>query len=88
MPRAIERFIDLAVLLLTLGVSPTEVLVWSQVVLSFGVALAAAPLADFTGDRRLMGEHVDAPWLRVVNWTIVAAIVALNLVTIQWALTN
>lgn len=77
-----------AVLLLTLGVSPTEVLVWSQVVLSFGVALAAAPLADFTGDRRLMGEHVDAPWLRVVNWTIVAAIVALNLVTIQWALTN
>ena len=77
-----------AVLLLTLGVSPTEVLEWSQVVLSFGVALAAAPLADFTGDRRLMGEHVDAPWLRVVNWTIVAAIVALNLVTIQWALTN
>ena len=77
-----------AVLLLTLGVTPTEVLVWSQIVLSFGVALAAAPLASFTGDRRLMGEHTDRVWLRVVNWTIVALIVALNLVMINWTLTR
>ncbi|MBK8446591.1 MAG: Nramp family divalent metal transporter [Micropruina sp.] len=77
-----------AVLLLTLGLAPTQVLVWSQVVLSFGVALAAAPLAGFTGDRQLMGVHVDPPWLRVLNWTIVAAIVALNLVMIAWAVSR
>jgi manganese transport protein len=77
-----------AVLLLTLGVAPTQVLVWSQVVLSFGVALAAAPLADFTGDRGLMGEFVDPLWKRVLNWTIVGLIVALNLVMIHWTLTH
>ena len=77
-----------AVLLLTLGVAPTQVLVWSQVVLSFGVALAAAPLADFTGDRRLMGEFVDPVWKRVLNWTIVGTIVALNLVMVHWTLTQ
>ena len=77
-----------AVLLLSTGVPPTDVLVWSQIVLSFGIALAAAPLADFTGDRRLMGDHVDAAWLRVINWAIVALIIGLNLVMIHWALTR
>ena len=77
-----------AVLLLTTGVPPTDVLVWSQIVLSFGVALAAAPLAAFTGDRRLMGRHVDAGWVRILNWVIVAAIVVLNGVMIWWSLTG
>ena len=43
---------------------------------------------SFTGDRRLMGDHVDAAWLRVINWAIVALIVGLNLVMIHWALTR
>ncbi|MFZ1410905.1 MAG: Nramp family divalent metal transporter [Micropruina sp.] len=77
-----------AVLLLTTGIPPTEVLVWSQIVLSFGVALAAGPLALFTGDRSLMGQHVDPVWLRVVNWVIVSTIVALNLVVIWWTLSS
>ena len=75
-----------AVLLLLFGLPPTEVLVWSQVVLSFGVALAAAPLALVTGDRRTMGEYVDHPLSRVLNWTIVATVIALNLAMIWWAL--
>ena len=87
-PTKWDALVVLAVLLLTLGVAPTQVLVWSQVVLSFGVALAAAPLADFTGDRRLMGEFVDPVWKRVLNWTIVGTIVALNLVMVHWTLTQ
>lgn len=75
-----------AVLLLTLGFPPTAVLVWSQVILSFGVALAAAPLAHFTGDRTLMGEFVDPLWQRALNWLIVTVIVALNLVMIWWTI--
>ncbi len=75
-----------AVMLLLTGISPTEVLIWSQVVLSFGVALAAAPLALVTGDPDVMGEHVDVGWQRCLNWTIVALIVGLNLVMIWWAL--
>ncbi|PFG16442.1 manganese transport protein [Propionicimonas paludicola] len=76
-----------AVVLLLFGLPPTDVLVWSQVVLSFGVALAAAPLALVTGDRRMMGDYVDRPLSRVLNWTIVATVVALNLMMIWWALT-
>jgi manganese transport protein len=71
-----------AVLLLFTGVSATEVLIWSQVVLSFGVALAAAPLAVVTADRRVMGEHVDKPWQQVLNWVVVALIVSLNVVVL------
>ena len=77
-----------AVLLLLTGVSPTEVLIWSQIVLSFGVALAAAPLALVTGDRRLMGEYVDRPWQRALNWVIVGLIIALNVVMIWWSLSS
>lgn len=77
-----------AVLLLLTGVSPTQVLIWSQVVLSFGVALAAAPLAVATANKKLMGRYADATWQRVLNWTIVAAIIALNLVMIWWGLSG
>lgn len=77
-----------AVLLLLTGVSPTSVLIWSQIVLSFGVALAAAPLALVTGDRRLMGEFVDRAWQRALNWLIVTLIIGLNLVMIWWALSR
>ncbi|MCE1173337.1 MAG: Nramp family divalent metal transporter [Propionibacteriales bacterium] len=74
-----------AVVLLLLGAPPTSVLIWSQVVLSFGIAFAAIPLAVVTADRALMGDHADRGWQRLVNWTVVALIVALNLSTVWWA---
>ncbi|PKQ30982.1 MAG: divalent metal cation transporter [Actinobacteria bacterium HGW-Actinobacteria-2] len=77
-----------AVLLLLLGAPPTSVLIWSQVVLSFGIAFAAIPLAIVTADRAVMGSFADRSWQRVVNWTIVTAIVALNLITVWWALSG
>jgi manganese transport protein len=77
-----------AVLLLLTGISPTEVLIWSQVVLSFGVALAAAPLAIVTADPELMGKYADRPWQRVVNWVVVSLIVALNVVVLWWGFTQ
>jgi manganese transport protein len=72
-----------AVLLLLTGVSATEVLIWSQVVLSFGVALAAAPLAVVTADPKLMGEHADKRGQQVLNWVVVALIVCLNVI-VAW----
>ena len=71
-----------AVLLLLTGVSATDVLIWSQVVLSFGVALAAAPLAVVTADPKVMGEHTDKRWQQVVNWVVVGLIVSLNVVVL------
>lgn len=84
----VRRLITIApaVLLLLFGLPPTEVLIWSQVVLSFGVALAAAPLALVTGDRTVMGAFVDTMPSRILNWTIVATVIALNLVMVWWAL--
>ncbi len=71
-----------AVLLLLTGISAAEVLIWSQVVLSFGVALAAAPLALVTSDRALMGEHADRRWQQVLNWVVVSLIVCLNVIVL------
>jgi manganese transport protein len=71
-----------AVLLLLTGVSATAVLIWSQVVLSFGIALAAAPLAVVTADPAVMGEHADKRWQRILNWVVVALIVSLNVVVL------
>jgi len=36
-------------------------------VLSFGVALAAAPLAVVTADPKLMGEHADKRWQQILD---------------------
>jgi manganese transport protein len=77
-----------AVLLLLLGAPPTSVLIWSQVVLSFGIAFAAIPLAIVTADARVMGAYADRAWQRGLNAVIVIAIVALNLITVWWALTG
>ncbi len=75
-----------AVGLLLTDIGPTVVLVWSQIVLSFGVALAAGPLAWFTGDPRLMGEYADRGWQKLLNWLIVGMVIALNAVMIWWGL--
>ncbi len=46
------------------GWDPTRILVMSQVLLSFGIALALVPLLAFTGNRALMGEMVNARWCK------------------------
>lgn len=75
-----------AVGIMLAGVNPTTVLVWSQVVLSFGIALAMVPLALLTRDRRVMGAWADKPVLQVVNAVIATLVVSLNLVMIALAL--
>lgn len=67
-----------SVLLLLLGAPPTLVLVASQIVLSFGIVFAAAPLLLFTGSPSVMGDHADHGVGKLVGWVVVALIVALN----------
>jgi manganese transport protein len=62
-----------------LGADPTQSLVLSQVVLSFGIPFALVPLLRFTGNRDIMGEHVNKPWVRALGAVIATAIIALNL---------
>lgn len=68
-----------AFVVILLGADPTEALVLSQVVLSFGIPFALVPLLRFTADRTLMGEHANRAWVRVVGWAIAAVIIGLNL---------
>ena len=48
-----------ALVVLSLGVDPTAALVFSQVVLAFGIPFALVPLVLLTRDRGLMGELVN-----------------------------
>ncbi|SFN13327.1 manganese transport protein [Izhakiella capsodis] len=61
------------------GWDPTRILVMSQVVLSFGIALALIPLLSFTGDRALMGRLVNSTLTQNAGRVIVVLVVALNI---------
>lgn len=65
-------------IIIWMGLNVTEVLVYSQVVLSFGIALALIPLMLFTNNRALMGRYANPVWVRIVGWLIVLLVVALN----------
>lgn len=60
------------------GWEPTRILVMSQVLLSFGIALALIPLLVFTGNRELMGNMVNSRFMQAVGKVIVVIVIALN----------
>jgi manganese transport protein len=68
-----------ALIILALGVNPTDALVLSQVVLSFGIPLALIPLVMLTGRRDVMGVHVNRPVTTVLAWACAILITGLNL---------
>ena len=74
--RAITMLPSFIVILM--GLDPTRILVMSQVLLSFGIALALVPLLIFTSNARLMGDLVNSRWVKVLGWAIVAVVVVLN----------
>ncbi|TFU14275.1 Nramp family divalent metal transporter [Thermus tengchongensis] len=74
-------------LVILLGLDPTQVLVISQVVLSFAIPFALIPLLLFTGNRRLMGELANPPFTQALGWLIAAVITALNLYLLVQSLT-
>ena len=63
--------------ILGLGVEPTNALVWSQVVLSFALPGTLIPLLIFTRDRRIMGVLVNPRLTTAVAVLITAVIVGL-----------
>src|SRR5262249_32973231 len=59
-----------------------QLLVLSQVLLSFQLPFAIIPLVQLTSDRRRMGSFASGPLLQVLAWTCAAAVVCLNVVLI------
>lgn len=75
--RAITTIPPLAIIVS--GVNPTNALVMSQVVLSFGIAFALIPLILFTSNRNIMGGLVNHRMTTTLGWMISALVVSLNL---------
>ncbi len=67
-----------ALVVLAIGMNPTDALVLSQVVLSFGIPLALIPLVILTSRRAVMGAHVNRPLTTVAAFAIAGLITALN----------
>jgi manganese transport protein len=84
-PIFLRRAITLApaLVVLAIGLNPTDALVGSQVVLSFGIPFALVPLLLIAGRRDMMGSLVNPRWVSVVAGTLAALIIALNLFLLQ-----
>ena len=79
-PLWLRRVITMApaFVVIAMGLNTTEILVMSQVVLSFGIALALIPLLMLTGERALMGAHRNHPLTQALGRVIVTLVVGLN----------
>ena len=79
-PLFLRRAITLApaLLVLAIGLDPTEALVGSQVVLSFGIPFALVPLLIIAADREVMGDLVNPRWLSALAGVLASLIIALN----------
>lgn len=83
-PLVVRRLITLipALFVLSLGMGATDVLVLSQVFLSFGIPFALFPLIRLTSDAKLMGNLVNGLTTRVIGYTVALALTVLNLWTL------
>ncbi len=84
-PLFFRRAITLAPALavLAIGINPTDALVGSQVVLSFGIPFALVPLLIIASKREVMGELVNPRWLSSFAGLLAAMIIALNVFLIE-----
>ncbi len=67
-----------ALIVLAVGVNPTDALILSQVVLSFGIPLALIPLVMLTMRKDVMGAQVNGRLTTFAGIALAALITALN----------
>jgi manganese transport protein len=79
-PLMLRRAITMipALVVLAVGMNPTDALVLSQVVLSFGIPLALIPLVMLTCRRDVMGVHVNRRLTTLAAWGCALLISSLN----------
>lgn len=88
-PALVRRLVTLlpALVILASGVDPTQALVISQVVLSFGIPFALIPLIRLTSDPSTMGADANHPATVILGWTATALITLLNVALIYLTVT-
>lgn len=57
----------------------TDLLIWSQVILSMQLSFAVVPLLMFTGEKAKMGRFANSMWIKVPAWICAIIIIVLNL---------
>nr|WP_188841697.1 Nramp family divalent metal transporter [Deinococcus soli (ex Cha et al. 2016)] len=77
-----------AFIVILLGLNPTDVLVLSQVILSFGVPFALIPLLLFTARRDVMGVLTGRPLVSGLGWVFASIIIGLNVYLLWGAFTS
>ena len=68
-----------ALVVLAIGVNPTDALIISQVVLSFGIPFALVPLVVLTRRADVMGVLVNRQITTIAAAVVAALIISLNL---------
>jgi manganese transport protein len=89
LPLTVRRLVTVtpALIVLAIGIDPTTALVWSQVVLSFGIPFVLVPLILLTRDRAVMGSLVNRRGTTIVTSVAAALIIVLNVVLLTQTLT-
>jgi manganese transport protein len=84
-PIFLRRAVTLApaLVVLAIGFNPTDALVISQVVLSFGIPFALIPLLLLARRRDVMGSLANPGWLSALAGVLGAMIIALNVFLLQ-----
>ena len=84
-PLFLRRAITLApaLIVLAIGLDPTDALVGSQVVLSFGIPFALVPLVLLNSRRELLGAMANPRWLTGLVAVLSTLIIALNVFLLQ-----
>jgi len=77
-----------SILLLALAVDPTQILLVSQIALSFGIPFALVPLAIVTSSKRIMGEACNTRIVTTAIYSITIFVSILNLVLIWLTATS
>jgi manganese transport protein len=79
-PLLVRRVITIipAVVIVGFGIDPTQALIISQVILSFGIPFALIPLLMVTSNKKIMGDAVNSKLIIVLLGMITGVIVVLN----------
>ncbi|MFT4147651.1 MAG: Nramp family divalent metal transporter [Micrococcaceae bacterium] len=89
-PLLLRRLLTLipGLILLATPISPTWLLVVSQIFLSFGIPFALIPLVKLSSEKKILGDFVNSTLLNYVAWVIVILISLLNIVLIYLVFTG
>lgn len=89
-PLTVRRIITLipALLILAAGVDPTQALILSQVVLSFGISFALIPLVYLGTRTEVMGDHQNKWWTTLIGGVVATLLVTLNLTLLYLVFTG